>query len=210
MSSSFEAAAVQLCAGPDKEANLDRAEAFVRAGAARGAALVVLPEVFAWRGARADEHQASETIPGPTSDRCAALARELGIHLVAGSILERVRDSSKVFNTCTVFAPDGGLLARYRKTHLFDVDITGQVTVRESDTRQAGGETVVVATALGAIGLSVCYDLRFPELYRRLVDAGAEIVCVPSAFTFPTGAAHWEVLLRARAIERRRAKPDRP
>ena len=201
MSERFLAAAIQLCAGSDKAANLAKATGMARDAARRGAALIALPEVWLWRGPRDAEHDAAESIPGPTTDRLAALARELGVVLVGGSLLERVPDAAKVFNTCTVFDAAGELLATYRKVHLFDVDIPDHVTVRESDTRLHGSEPVTVPTALGTIGLSVCYDLRFPELYRRLTAAGAEIVCVPSAFTFPTGAAHWEVLQRARAIE---------
>jgi deaminated glutathione amidase len=201
MSRRFIAAAVQLNSCPDKDANRRKAETLVRAAAARGAVLVVLPEVFFWRGPRAEEVDAAEPIPGPTVEYLAALARDLRVHIVAGSILERVPGQDKVFNTSTVFNQQGELIARYRKLHLFDVDIPGQVSIRESDTRVRGAETVIVRTDIGVIGLSVCYDLRFPELYRRLVRDGAEIVCLPSAFTFPTGAAHWEVLVRARAIE---------
>jgi predicted amidohydrolase len=201
MTTKLCAAAVQLCAGSDKEANFAAAERLVRQGVQRGASLVVLPEVFFWRGARGDELGAAEPIPGPTTKRLAGLAQELGIHLVGGSILERVSGSAKPYNTSVAFDPAGTLIGCYRKTHLFDVDIPGQVTIRESDTRARGQEAVVLPTSLAPIGLAVCYDLRFPELFRRLTDAGASIVCLPSAFTFPTGAAHWEVLLRARAIE---------
>jgi predicted amidohydrolase len=201
MSQRFLAAAVQLCAGADKAANLATAARLSRQAAERGAALIVLPEVFFWRGARADERAAAEPIPGPTSERLAALAAELGVHLVGGSLLEAVPGEAKAYNTCLVFDPHGALLATYRKVHLFDVDIPGHVTVRESDTRLHGAAAVTVRTALGTLGLSVCYDLRFPELYRALSTAGAEIVCVPAAFTFATGAHHWEILLRARAIE---------
>ena len=201
MPRSFYAAAIQLAADSDREANFARAEHLVRTAAVRGAELVALPEMFIWRGTAAGEALAAEPIPGPTSDRLAALARALGVLLVGGSLLERVAGERKAFNTCVVFGRDGALLARYRKVHLFDVDIAGHVTHRESDTRLHGAETVTVPTDLGVLGLSVCYDLRFPELYRRLASAGAEIICVPSAFTFPTGAHPWEILLRARAIE---------
>lgn len=196
----FVAAAVQLCAGSDKVANCDKAESFVAAAARGGAQLVVLPEVFSWRGMRAEEAAAAETIPGPTTRRLSTVAQSLGIHLVAGSILER-SGSDKVFNTSVVFDARGELVARYRKLHLFDVDITGHVSIRESETRMSGDAVVTVPTDLGVLGLSICYDLRFPELYRQLTRAGAEIITVPSAFTFPTGAAHWEILVRARAIE---------
>jgi predicted amidohydrolase len=195
------AAAIQLSAGPDKDENFAKAERLARDAARRGAALVVLPEVFFWRGARDEEAAAAEPIPGPTTARLGALARELGVHLVGGSLLERSPEGKKAFNTCTVYAPDGSLVARYRKAHLFDVDIPGQVSVRESDTRLRGSEAVLARTELAALGLTLCYDLRFPELFRRLTLDGATVICVPSAFTFTTGAAHWEILLRARAIE---------
>ncbi len=197
----FLAAAVQLCAGPDKAANLAVAERLVRRAAELGATLIVLPEVFSWRGPHADEIRAAEPIPGPTTDRLAALAAELRVHLVGGSLLEAVAGEPRVYNTSPVFAPDGALLATYRKMHLFDVAIPDQVVVRESATRQPGARVVTVPTAVAMLGLSICYDLRFPELYRRLSAAGADVVCIPAAFTFPTGAAHWEVLVRARAIE---------
>ena len=129
------------------------------------------------------------------------IASELEIHLSAGSLLEKTPDEPRAYNTSCLFDPHGALVARYRKLHLFDVDLPGRVSVRESATRAPGDEVVAVPTGLGTLGLSVCYDLRFPELYRRLVRAGAEVLLVPSAFTFPTGAAHWEVLCRARATE---------
>jgi predicted amidohydrolase len=197
----MRAAAIQMSSGSDKRANLDKAEALVREAARQGAALVVLPEVFNWRGPRGKEAEFAEPIPGPTSERLASLARELGIHLQAGSVSERIEGDRRCYNTALLFAPSGALVGKYRKIHLFDIEIPGQVSARESEARKPGGETVVVATAIGAIGLSVCYDLRFPELYRKLVKGGAEILCIPSAFTFPTVAAHWETLVRARAIE---------
>ncbi|HZP40675.1 MAG TPA: carbon-nitrogen hydrolase family protein [Candidatus Binatia bacterium] len=195
------AAAVQMSSGRDRAANLRRAAALVAEAAARGARLVVLPEVFAWRGPREEEAAIAEPVPGPTTDAMAALAREHALWLCAGSLLERAADVPRPYNTSCVFDPAGRLVARYRKIHLFDVDLPGRATVRESAVRAPGAEVVTVATDLGTLGLSVCYDLRFPELYRRLVRAGAEVLLVPSAFTFPTGAAHWEVLCRARAIE---------
>jgi predicted amidohydrolase len=201
MSRRFLAAAVQLCAGADKERNVATAERLARAAARQGAVLVVLPENFLWRGPREQERDAAEPVPGPATERLARLAAELGVFLVGGSLLERAAGAEKVYNTCTAYSPRGELIGRYRKLHLFDVDIRGHLAIRESDTRSRGDATVVVPTELGTVGLSICYDLRFPELYRRLTDGGAQIVCVPSAFTFATGAAHWEALLRARAIE---------
>jgi len=201
MSQRFLAAAVQTDASADKDANLATAARLAREGAERGARLIVLPEMFFWRGSPADERAAAEPIPGPTIDRLAALAAELRVYLVGGSLLEVTPGATKAYNTCPVFDPRGALLATYRKVHLFDVDIPGHVSIRESDARLHGTAPMTVSTELGVLGLSICYDLRFPELYRALSAAGAEIVCVPSAFTFPTGAHHWEILLRARAIE---------
>ena len=196
----YLAAAVQMSSGADRASNLDRAAALVREAAGRGARLVVLPEVFAWRGPRGGEREHAEPVPGPTTSALGALARNLGIYLCAGSLLEAVPGEPHPFNTSCVLDPSGALVARYRKLHLFDVDIPG-VSVQESATRAPGAEVVTVPTELGTLGLSICYDLRFPELYRRLTRAGAEVLLVPSAFTFPTGAAHWETLCRARAIE---------
>jgi predicted amidohydrolase len=198
---SYLAAAIQMNAGPDKAANLERAERLVRVGAARGANLVALPEVFNWRGKRNEQAAAAETLDGQSLMLMSRLARELRIHIVAGSITEQIDGDSRCYNTSALLGPDGGRIAVYRKIHLFDVDLPGRVTVRESDAKLAGADVVTGATPLGAIGLSICYDLRFPELYRRLTFAGAQIIAIPSAFTFPTGEAHWEPLLRARAIE---------
>lgn len=194
------AAAVQMLASSDKEANLREAETRLRHAQAQGAKLVVLPEVFNWRGPL-KQMTAAEPIPGPTSNLMANLARELGIYLLAGSILEFVADGNKAYNTSLFFNPQGTLLAKYRKIHLFDVDVTDGVAVLESEARLAGGEVVVAETEFCPVGLTICYDLRFPELYRRLVERGAQIIFVPSAFTSFTGQAHWEPLLRARAIE---------
>jgi predicted amidohydrolase len=146
----------------------------------------------------------AETIPGPTSRLMEALACELKIYLLAGSILEAIPGDARAHNTSLLFDPQGSVVARYRKIHLFDVDIRQEGrTVRslESEVRKPGQEIVVADTGLCRMGLTVCYDLRFPELFRALVDRGAELVLVPSAFTALTGEAHWEPLLRARAIE---------
>jgi predicted amidohydrolase len=195
------AAAIQMCSGPDLDANLERARSLAREAADRGAALVVLPEVFAWRGLRLHEHEVPSAVPGPVSDFLCRLAVELGVILVGGSFLERSEHDGKSYNTSLLIDAAGEILAIYRKMHLFDVDLPGEVTVRESDARVPGAEVVTAATAIGTLGMSICYDLRFPELYRRLARAGATIVTAPSAFTAFTGAAHWEPLLRARAIE---------
>jgi deaminated glutathione amidase len=197
----FVAAAVQMLAGDDKQLNLQEARRWVRDAAANGALLVALPEVFIWRGSKKLERQFAEPIPGPSSKALSELARELGIYLLAGSILEEISNSERAYNTSLLFAPSGKQIARYRKIHLFDVDLPNGVSLRESQTRAHGESPEVVKTELGAMGLTVCYDVRFPELYRKLAEQGAELIFVPSAFTAYTGAAHWETLLRARAIE---------
>jgi len=197
----FRAAAVQMLATSDKEANLTEAEKWVREAVARGVRLVVLPEVFNWRGRTSDTLAFAEPVPGPSSTRMAALARELAIYILAGSILEKVNGADRVFNTSLLIDPGGSLIAKYRKIHLFDVNFDGDSAVSESKFRQPGCEAVVAQTRLCPIGLSVCYDVRFPELYRLLTQRGAQVVVVPSVFTVPTGEAHWETLLRARAIE---------
>jgi deaminated glutathione amidase len=197
----FFAAAVQMLACSDKAVNLEEARRWVRAAAAQGARLVVLPEVFIWRGYKSEENKFAEPIPGPTSEALTRLARELGIYLLGGSILEVIPNNKKVYNTSLLFGPKGELLASYRKIHLFDVDLAQGVSLRESATRAFGSSIVVAETELCRMGLTVCYDLRFPELYRGLVTGGAQLIFVPSAFTAYTGHAHWEPLLRARAIE---------
>lgn len=196
----FRASAIQLKAGSDTDANLAAAAAQAEAAASAGSRLIVLPEVFAWRGPQKMEPSIAETIPGPTSNYISDLATRLGVFILAGSVLERFTDT-QCFNTSLLLGPDGRELARYRKIHLFEVEIPGQVSVREANTRAPGSDVVCVETDLGNIGLSVCYDLRFPELYRELAEQSVEIIVVPAAFTAPTGRAHWEPLLRARAIE---------
>lgn len=197
----YLAAVIQMTSTSNKADNVEKAERMIRLAAARGARLVGLPETFNWRGKRTEEPAAAENLDGETLTAFGRLARELEIYLLAGSITEHVPNQSRRYNTSVLFAPDGTRLAVYRKIHLFDIDLPGRVTVKESDAKMPGSEVVTAATTIGTIGLSVCYDVRFPELYRRLVYAGANIITIPSAFTFPTGEAHWEVLIRARAIE---------
>src|SRR5271166_1600810 len=195
------AAAIQMSANGDKPANLERAERLIRLAVVRVANLAVLPEVFNWRGKRANEAGNAEDLEGPTLSLASRLAAELRVCIIAGSITERASEQGKSYNTSVLFADDGKRLAVYRKIHLFDVDLPDRVTIKESDAKTGGREVVWAETPFGTIGLTICYDLRFPELYRRLAFAGAKIITIPSAFTFPTGEAHWEVLLRARAIE---------
>ncbi len=197
----YLAAAIQMSAGRDKAANLACAERLIRLAAARGAALIALPETFNWRGGAEEEPAAAEPLDGPSLSLISQLARELDVHVLAGSITERAQNQRKTYNTSALVGPNGVVLAVYRKIHLFDIDLPGRVRVQESARKIAGAEVVSANTPLGAIGLTICYDVRFPELYRRLTFAGAKIIAVPSAFTFPTGEAHWETLIRARAIE---------
>ena len=194
-------AAIQLTSTADVEANLARAGALVREAASRGAVFCGLPENFAFMGSEAEKARRAEPLDGPTLSRIAGLARELRIHLLAGGFHERAPVPEKVHNTAVLFGPDGERLAVYRKIHLFDVSLPGGQHFRESEWVVPGAEPVVVETELGTLGLSICYDLRFPELYRALCARGAEILLVPAAFTLYTGKDHWHALLRARAIE---------
>src|SRR3954447_20939257 len=198
----MRAAAVQLTAKADKAANLEKADRLVRRAAADGAALVVLPEKWTAFGTGDDLRAAAEPIGGGEASTWASgVARELGIDLVAGSISERIDGEDKLRNTSLHYGPDGELKAAYRKIHMFDVEING-VDYLESEHEDPGDEAVLTATADGVeIGLTVCYDLRFPELYRLLAVDGARILTVPAAFTVPTTRDHWEPLVRARAIE---------
>ena len=197
----MRAAAVQLDSTKDRERYLAAAERLVRAAAAEGADLVALPERASVRGTEEDYRALAEPLDGPTVTWARALARELGIDLVAGSFAERRDGHEKLSNTSVHVGPQGGLEGVYRKIHLFDVTVGGH-EYRESDSDEPGGESVVTETADGVgLGLTVCYDVRFPELYRVLALDGARVVTVPANFTRPTGEAHWEVLLRARAIE---------
>jgi predicted amidohydrolase len=198
----MRAAAVQLNARADKAANLEKADRLVRRAAADGAQLVVLPEKWTALGTGDDLRAAAEGIgSGEASAWASQTARELGVDLVAGSISERVEGEDKLRNTSLHYGPDGELKAVYRKVHMFDVEVGG-VEYRESDNEDPGDEAVLTATADGVeIGLTVCYDLRFPELYRLLAVDGARILTVPAAFTVPTTRDHWEPLVRARAIE---------
>lgn len=197
----FVAAVVQMNSGEDKERNLNTAERLVRQAARAGASFVALPETFNGCGRLEVLAQEAEPYPSPTLRRMAALARELRIYLLAGSILECAPVKGKAFNTSALISPTGRILAVYRKMHLFEADIAGHAGVREKAVLVPGTEVVSATTPIGVFGLSICFDLRFPELYRRLGALGAEILCVPSAFTKVTGKAHWEILLRARAIE---------
>jgi deaminated glutathione amidase len=195
------AAAVQLNSTADKAANLMTADELVRRAAADGATLVVLPEKWSVLGTGRDLRNGAETLDGPAIGWARRIARELGIDLVAGSIAAQLPGEEKLANLSVHAGPDGEVRATYRKVHMFDVEVEGTV-YRESEHEAPGEEPVLSATADGVeIGMTVCYDLRFPELYRILAVRGARVLTVPAAFTLPTTRDHWETLLRARAIE---------
>ena len=196
-------AAVQLGSQGDVEENLARVDQRVEEASRRGAQVVVLPENFAYFGDEEGKRTLAEDLDGagPIVRRLADRARAHALWIIAGGLPERSDDPGRPFNTCAVFAPDGRVAARYRKVHLFDVDLADGSRYRESACTMPGDAPVVVDMAGLPIGLSVCYDLRFPELYRALSVRGAEALVVPAAFTLMTGKDHWHVLLRARAIE---------
>jgi len=197
----MRAAAVQLNSTADTEGNLAAADRLTRAAAADGAELIVLPEKWNVLGSDEQTMAGAEPIEGRAIGWARETARELGVDLVAGSIAERREGREKLSNTSVHVGPEGELKAVYRKIHMFDV-VVGGVEYRESATEDRGDEVVLSETAAGLpLGLTVCYDLRFPELYRILAVRGARVIAVPAAFTRITGAAHWEVLVRARAIE---------
>jgi deaminated glutathione amidase len=196
----MRAAAVQLNSTDDKERNLETAERLVRDAARDGAELIALPEKWNLLGPGDALRAGAEDLDGPTLSAVRSWARELGVHVVAGSISERVAERDKLSNTSVLVGPDGEVGAAYRKIHMFDVDVGG-VAYRESEHEEPGTEIVVSSVADVPVGLTVCYDLRFPELYRILAVRGARVITIPSAFTLHTGKDHWEPLLRARAIE---------
>jgi predicted amidohydrolase len=193
-------AAVQLNSNADKVRNLAAAEALVRAAAAAGAEVVALPEKWNLLAPGEELVAGAESLDGPSLTAARGWARTLGIHLLAGSISERAGEGEKPFNASVLIGPDGEDLAIYRKIHMFDVD-AGGVSYRESAHEQPGGEIVTAQVGDLIAGLTICYDLRFPELHRILAVRGARLITVPAAFTTATGRDHWEVLLRARAIE---------
>jgi predicted amidohydrolase len=198
------AAVIQLNAQDDVARNLSRAGELVHEASKRGAEVCVLPENFAFMGEEEDKRSIAESLEGhgPIVKFLRALAQDTGVHIVAGGMPEASGDPDRPFNTSVLVDPSGTIAARYRKVHLFDVDVGQSYRESHSTTPSPTPADVQVLDVRGAkLGMTVCYDVRFPELYRRLGDRGAEIVCVPAAFTLMTGKDHWHVLLRARAIE---------
>ncbi|KAM9368293.1 deaminated glutathione amidase isoform 2-T2 [Phaethornis superciliosus] len=199
-------AVAQVTSTPEKERNVAVCSSLVREAAQRGAAIVFLPEGFDYIGGDTEQTlNLAEGLDGDIMGRYAQLARECGVWLSLGGFHERAQDwatTGRIYNCHVVLDPTGAMVAAYRKCHLCDVDLEGSVTMQESSFTNPGTRILPpISTPAGKLGLSICYDLRFPELSLALRGAGAEILSFPSAFTFPTGSAHWEVLLRARAIE---------
>jgi deaminated glutathione amidase len=197
----MRAACLQLCSGDNLAANLDTVARLLGEAVDRGAQLALLPENFAFMGGDAGSKRrlAAEEIPSTVLPFLADQARRHGLYLVGGSVLLE-GEGGRLRNSSPVFGPDGSCLATYDKIHLFDIDLPGE-RHRESELIQPGAAAVWLDLPGWRLGLSICYDLRFPELYRQYASAGCQLLSIPAAFTVPTGAAHWEVLLRARAIE---------
>jgi predicted amidohydrolase len=194
---------IQVTSTADVERNLEAVERTVGGAADAGAELVVVPECFAYLGPEEGKLALAESVEegGPILDRMAALARDKGVSLILGGHWERAPTPGKVYNASVHLRPDGSVASVYRKLHLFDVDLADGTSLRESDSVEAGDALSVSETRFGLLGMSICYDLRFAELYRALAERGAIAFSVPAAFTLHTGKDHWHVLLRARAIE---------
>jgi predicted amidohydrolase len=200
-STSFDVAVLQMNSGEDKSANVETALRLIDQAAATGARLVVLPEIWTYLGDESGNRENSESIPGPVTEALSARARLHGIYVHGGSMLEKRAGEPKLFNTTVVFDPSGDIVAQYSKIHMFDVVLDGVAAYQESNTVQRGEEIVTFDMDGVTVGLTICYDLRFPELFRILALKGADLIVLPAAFTMTTGKDHWEVLIRARAIE---------
>jgi len=194
----FKAGIVQMNSGPDVEENMRAVREYTAYAAAEGAKFIMFPETVDYIGAQMGKH--AERIPGYVTRTFAGLARRHGVYIHCGSITEAA-PGGRPFNTTLLFAPDGQIRALYRKLHLFDVELENGPSFRESDEIAPGSEIVVAEPHFASLGLSICYDIRFPELYRMQAQSGAEVLCVAANFTRETGEKHWETLLRARAVE---------
>lgn len=198
MAEPWKAALIQMDSGSDKKENMRKAEYFIRQAAVSGACLAVFPETVDYIGTDMKAH--AETIPGVWGEFFSAQAKKYGMYIHGGSITER-NPAGRPFNTSLMYGPDGQMIGQYRKLHMFDVEVENGPAYRESDDICPGDEIVLVRTGLDCFGLSICYDLRFPELYRIQSQSGARVLIVAANFTHATGEKHWETLLRARAIE---------
>ncbi|WP_425614514.1 carbon-nitrogen hydrolase family protein [Anatilimnocola sp. NA78] len=201
MKTKLRVAAVQMSSSLDKAKNLAEAERLVRQAAKDGAELIVLPELFNLYGDLSRAAAEAELLASYTVQLLTQLATELQIYLVGGSFAEAGPEGGRAYNTSLTIDPAGNTVAFYRKMHLFNVDLGEALRVCESDNLAPGTEVVCAKTKIGQLGIGICYDLRFPELFREQARRGMEILCVPSAFTLRTGRDHWELLVRARAVE---------
>ena len=197
----YTVALVQMDTQNDKGENVRKACAFIDEAAERGAKLICFPEVMNLIGRNVGEGGGREPIPGYTTERLCEKAKEHGVYIQGGSVTEALEGEKRSANTSVLISPQGTILASYRKMHMFDITLADGTPFRESDRVKPGDTIVTAGTELGVFGLSVCYDVRFPELYRLMALRGAQVIFVPASFTMPTGKDHWEVLLRARAIE---------
>lgn len=197
----IKVAVIQMQSGENKEQNLSRAESLIAEATGQGACLVALPELFNWRGPKKEVDKHAEPIPGPTIKKLSGIALSRNVYILAGSIIEKSPLDKKAFNTSVLFNNRGRIIAMYRKMHLFQFKLKSGLAVNETSFFLPGNRISAAKLPWGRFGLSICFDLRFPELYRALAKSGCVGFFVPSAFTHETGTLHWEVLLRARAIE---------
>lgn len=195
----FRLALLQLAVKANKADNLEKASKQIREAASRGANMVCLPECFGFPYGPQYFPQYAEPIPGETSEMLSRCAKENGVYLVGGSMAEK--DHDKLYNTCLVYGPDGSLLAKHRKVHLFDIDIPGKITFRESDSFTAGDKLTTFDTPFCKVGLGICYDLRFAPMAQIYAQLGCKLLVYPGAFNMTTGPMHWELLQRGRAVD---------
>lgn len=197
--SRFKIGVCQMLVGSDKDENIRNAQRWIRKAAENGSHVVVLPEMFNCPYENKYFPIFAETFPGKTTEALSQLAKELGVYIIGGSIPEKEGDA--IYNTSYIFAKDGSLLGRHRKMHLFDIGVEGGIRFKESEVLTAGNDVTVVETEYCKIGVAICYDMRFPELIRLMALEGAQVIVVPAAFNMTTGPAHWEITMRARALD---------
>ncbi|MEI8215832.1 MAG: carbon-nitrogen hydrolase family protein [Eubacteriales bacterium] len=195
----YKIALCQIKVGMNKEENMNKAEAMIREAASCAADVIALPEMFMCPYSNKYFKKYSESEGGEIFNRLSDIAKELGIYLIAGTIPEN--DGEKIYNTCFAFDQEGNLIGKHRKVHLFDIDIKGAINFKESDTLESGDKSTVIDTKFGKIGIAICYDMRFPELIRKMTLEGAKLIVVPGAFNMTTGPAHWELTIRTRALD---------
>ncbi len=192
----------QMMVGEEKEKNLQKAEEMINRGVKTYQPdIIILPEMFNTPYDNSYFPEFSEVYPGETTSRIQSMAKKYGVIIIAGSIPEQGEEDQKIYNTTYVFGQQGELLGKHRKIHLFDIDIPGKITFKESDVLSPGNKITVLDTKFGKIGIAVCYDVRFPEIFQIMEKEGAEFVVVPGAFNMTTGPAHWELLMRSRALD---------